>query len=62
MKGFSTEIAAIIVAVADPFLVNFFTKSCANELEAYIPAFLAGFYLWVKRIGRGGINKIGFRK
>lgn len=62
MKGFSTEIAAIIVAVAAPFLANFLTESCANEVASYIPTFAAGFYLWIKRVGRGGISKLGFRK
>ncbi len=62
MKGYSTEIAAIIVAVATPFLANFLSESCANEVAAYLPTVAAGLYLWIKRVSRGDVNAAGFRK
>lgn len=62
MKGYSTEIAAIVVAVATPMLARFLTESCANEVAAYLPVVAAGAYLWFKRVSRGDVNVAGFRK
>ena len=62
MKAFSTELTAVLVLIFTQILGQWFTDGTAKEVAVFVVAGLAALYLWFKRVSRGDVTPLGFRK